>query len=208
MVHLGGRDRAKLERVARLAGKAARIVVADITTRAGIAALARRTRAGLDILVHSAGLYRQESIEAINAKAWAELDAVNLHAPVILTMACLAQLRAVSGQVVFINSTAGLHAGPRTLAYAAGKHGLRAAADALRQQVSPDGIRVLSVFPGRTDTPMQRAILKAEKRTAPPGTLLRAEDIADMVLAALKAPRSSEVTEIVMRPSKPLPAGR
>lgn len=182
--------------------------MADITSRAGIARLARSTRAGLDILVHSAGLYRQEPIEAITARAWAKLDAINLHAPVILTAACLPQLRAVSGQVVFINSTAGLQAGPRTLAYAAGKHGLRAAADALRQQVSADGVRILSVFPGRTDTPMQRAILKAEKRTAPPGTLMSAEDVAAMVLAALKAPRSSDVTEIVMRPARPLPTGR
>ena len=55
-----------------------------------------------------------------------------------------------------------------------------------RQEVNGDGIRVLSIFPGRTDTPMQREILAKERRTAPYGTLLRPEDVASMVIAALK----------------------
>jgi short-subunit dehydrogenase len=121
-----------------------------------------------------------------------------------LTAACLPQLRAASGQVVFINSSAALAASAGLSAYAAAKRGLQAATDALRQEVNGDGIRVLSVFPGRTDTPMQQAVLAAEQRVAPPGTLMRAEDVAAMVLASLEVPRTSEVTDIIMRPMRKL----
>jgi|SRR5579883_2810973 len=203
-VRLVGRNRAALARVARLAGRDARISVADITTRNGIAALARATRPALDVLVHCAGAYLKGPVGSIRAESWSALDAVNLHAPILLTAACLPQLRAATGQIVFINSTAGLQAGPGMLPYAAGKHGLRCAVDILRQEVNPDGLRVVSIFPGRTDTPMQRAVLAAEGRPAPRGTLMRPEDVAGLVLAALKLPLTAEVTDIVMRPLRPL----
>lgn len=203
-MRLVGRDRQKLEAVAKTAGRTARVAVVDITKSAAVTALARAARPTLDVLVHSAGAYASGTIDELDADSWAELDAINLHAPMLVTRACLPALRAAGGQVVFINSQAGLNAGAGTLAYAAGKQGLRAAVDAFRQQVNPDGIRVLSVFPGRTDTPMQRAILATEKRSAAEGMLMQPDDVAAMVVAALKLPRSAEVTDIVMRPLRPL----
>lgn len=203
-VRLVGRDREKLETVAEQAGSAARIAVVDITKEPALAGLARASLPTLDVLVHSAGAYLTGTIDEIDARAWAELDAINLHAPIALTAACLPALKAARGQVVFVNSQAGLNAGATTLAYAAGKQALRAATDSLRQRVNADGIRVLSIFPGRTDTPMQQEILKAENRRAEDGMLMRTEDIAAMAVAALRLPRSAEVTDIVMRPMRPL----
>jgi NADP-dependent 3-hydroxy acid dehydrogenase YdfG len=199
-----GRDRTRLESVAAEAGSSARVAVVDITKGPALVALARAALPTLDVLVHSAGSYARGSVDDLDAEAWAALDAINLHAPILLTRECLPALRAATGQVVFINSQAGLNASASTLAYAAGKQGLRAATDALRQQVNAEGIRVLSIFPGRTDTPMQQAILAAEKRIAAAGMLMQPEDVADMVIAALKLPRSAEVTEIMMRPMRPL----
>jgi NADP-dependent 3-hydroxy acid dehydrogenase YdfG len=43
-----------------------------------------------------------------------------------------------------------------------------------------------------------------EQRTAPYGTLLRPEDVASMVIAALKLPATAEVTDIIMRPMQTL----
>lgn len=205
-VCLVGRHRPALARVAELTNGAGRVCAADISTKAGRAEVARRTRHGLSVLVHSAGAYPRHS--ATRGEAWTALDATNVHAPVLLTHACLSQLRRSAGQVVFVNSTSGLHTGTAPLAYAAGKHALRCAADILRQEMNPHGIRVLSIFPGRTDTPMQRAVLSSENRAAPRGALMRPEDVAEMVLAALKLPRSAEVTDIIMRPLRPLPSSR
>ena len=182
----------------------ATVLTADLATDGGRAFVAERVHPELDVLVHSAGAYLRSSITALSVERWAALDAINLHAPILLTAAVLPQLRAARGQVVFINSSAGLRAGSGLLAYAAGKHGLRAAADVLRQEVSGDGIRVLSMFLGRTDTPMQQAILAEERRAAPPGALMRPTEVAKMVLAALTLPRTAEVTDIMMRPMRPM----
>ncbi len=202
-VILAGRTAELLRETAGLCG-GGEVVVADLATEAGVEAVARVAPAALPVLVHSAGLYLRHSVADTAAPDWGAIHLVNVQAPMRLTAACLPALRAAAGYVVFINSTAGLRAGAGTGAYAASKHALRAAADALRQEVNADGIRVLSVFPGRTDTPMQEAVLRAEGRTARPGTLLYPEDIASMVVAALLLPPRAEVPELTIRPSSPL----
>ena len=202
-VILAGRTAESLRETARLGG-GGEVVVADLATEAGVDTVARAAPSALQVLVHSAGLHLRQSIADTAAPEWGAIHAVNVQAPMRLTAACLGALRAAAGYVVFINSTAGLRVGAGTGAYAASKHALRAAADALRQEVNADGIRVLSVFPGRTDTPMQEALLAAEGRTAPPGKLLYPEDIASMVVAALLLPPRAEVPELTIRPSSPL----
>ena len=59
------------------------------------------------------------------------------------------------GQVVLVNSSAGLIAKAGVGQYSATKHALKAVADSLREEVDREGIRVLSIFPGRTATPTQ-----------------------------------------------------
>jgi len=201
---LVGRDAERLRSAAAQIGGDTAVLAADLTEEAGIAAVAAATRPHLHLLVHSAGQYQRGPVATLGADAWRALDAINLHAPLLLTAACLPQLRAAGGDVVFINSSAGMRAGAGLAAYAAGKHGLRAAVDALRQEVNGDGIRVLSIFPGRTATPMQDAVLAAEGRHADPDRLLRPDDVAQMLLAALALPRTAEVTDIVIRPMRPL----
>src|SRR5205814_5493842 len=79
----------------------------------------------------------------------------NLRAPYVLTQFFYPQLQRTRGQVVFINSTTGVNARPLVTAYAAVKHGLRGLADAFRLESAADGIRVISIYPGQTATPMQ-----------------------------------------------------
>ena len=204
-VLLVGRDSAKLAAVAEVVPSPVRIIAADIATSEGRAAIRDAVGERLDVLVNSAGQYLREPVASLSAEAWDALDAVNVRAPILLSQAVLTQLKSVQGQIVFINSSTGLVAGGQGMAaYAAGKHALKAAAEVLRQEVNRDGVRVLSVYPGRTDTAMQAAILAAEGRVAQAGALMRPEDVADMVVAALRLPRTAEVTDIVMRPMRPL----
>ncbi len=203
-VVLVGRREKLLREVATEAGGAARVLVSDVATREGVAAVASALPPALHVLVHSAGEFRYGPLEHTTDADWTALEAVNVRAPMLLTAACLPALRAARGQVVFVNSTAALRSAPGAGAYVATKHALRAATDVLRQEVNADGVRVLSVFPGRTDTPMQHAVLAAEGRQYNPDALLRPEDVAAMVLAALVLPRSAEVTDIILRPARPM----
>ncbi len=63
-----------------------------------------------------------------------------------------------------------------------------------------DGLRVLSVFLGRTASPMQAAIHRLEGREYRPERLIQPQDVATVVINALSLPRSVEVTDISMRP--------
>jgi NADP-dependent 3-hydroxy acid dehydrogenase YdfG len=84
--------------------------------------------------------------------------------------------------------------------YSATKHALKAITDSLREEVNADGIRVLSVFPGRTATPQQATLYKLGRKDYQADLLLQPEDIASIVIAALTLPHTAEVTEIHIRP--------
>jgi NADP-dependent 3-hydroxy acid dehydrogenase YdfG len=118
-----------------------------------------------------------------------------------LTQALLPMLRAGQAQVVFINSLVGLNAKGNSSQYSATKHALKALADGLRQEVNSDGLRVLSVFLGRTASPLQAAVHRMEGKIYNADLLVQPEDVAGLVLSALSLSRSAEVTDITIRHS-------
>ena len=103
---------------------------------------------------------------------------------------------------MFINSTVGLTARANVGAYAATKHALKALADALRDEINPAGVRVLSVYPGRTAGERQALIFELEGRDYAPETLMQPEDVAAAVVAALTLPRTAELTDLRVRPMR------
>jgi NAD(P)-dependent dehydrogenase (short-subunit alcohol dehydrogenase family) len=109
----------------------------------------------VDSLLHVAGVADLGRVGELTPKVWNRTLAANLVAPAELTRLFLPQLRMSRGNVVFVNSGAGLNAHAEWSAYAASKHGLKALADSLRQEEHGNGVRVTSVYPGRTATPMQ-----------------------------------------------------
>ncbi len=154
----------------------------------------------IDVLVHAAG---DIVLGDMNSSTIDDLDRqykINLRSPYLLTQKLLPRVRARRGQVVFINSSMGVHARANVGQYAATKHALKAMADSLRDEVNPAGVRVLSVFAGRTATPMQQTIYRLEKKAYDAHLLLQPEDIASVVIHALTLPRTAEVTDIHIRP--------
>jgi short-subunit dehydrogenase len=154
----------------------------------------------VDFLIHCAGVIYlgptlENSVDSLDKQF-----SINVRGPYVLTQAFLPMLKASHGQIVFINSSAGLTAGPNVGQYAATKHALKAMADSLRGEVNPDGIRVLSVFNGRTATPMQAAVHAIEGRRYCPEKLIQPDDIASVVIHALSLPRTAEITDVQIRP--------
>lgn len=161
---------------------------------------------GLDIVVHCAGTISLGSVERSEICDFDEQFRTNLRAPFALTQQLLPMLKQSRGDIVFINSTAALGPRPGVAQYAATKAALRAVTDSLRGEINADGVRVLSIFPGRTATPGQKQIHASEGRDYVAEQLMQPDDVASMVVAALELPRTAEVTDIVMRPTvKPPP---
>ncbi len=203
-----GRDTAALDRlVAEGAARGTPLHVhpAELTDDLTVKQLVASVHAFVDdvaVLVHSAGLYRRGALAGADL---ADLDrqyGVNLRAPYALTQLLLPDLTRTCGDVIFINSTQGLTAGPQVGQYAATKHALRAIADSLRAELGPLGPRVCTISPGRTATPMQEKIFEEEGRAWRPEELLAPEDIAAMVLAVVALPLRAEVTDMVILPSR------
>ena len=176
---------------------------ADLGLESDIATLVANLKQdvkGIDILVHSAGVIQLSSFECASADQLDWHYKVNVRAPFLLTQGLLPMIKARQGQIVFVNSTAGLRAGANASQYASTKHALKAVADSLREEVNAAGIRVLSLFLGRTASPMQAGVHEMEHRKYSPELLMQPEDVAAVVINALTLPRTAEVTEVSMRP--------
>jgi NADP-dependent 3-hydroxy acid dehydrogenase YdfG len=206
-----GRNRERLESLAEDVPQAIGEVVpvvADLERDEDLAAAGDEILSGsdrVDVLVHSAGAITLGGFDSISPADFDRQYRVNLRAPVVLTQALLPALKRAEGQVVFINSSAGLRASADNVLYAATKHGLKAIADGLREEVNPDRVRVISVYTGRTATPMQASVHDHEGRQYLPELLLRPDDVVEVVLAALAVPPSGEVTDVNVRPIAKLP---
>lgn len=154
-------------------------------------------------MLHIAGVVDLAPVEALGLDSWQHQLAVNLTSPAMLTRALLPALRPARGTVVFVNSSAGQVANPAWSAYAASKFGLRALADALRAEEVTHGVRVTSVFPSRTATPMQQRVHEQEGAVYDPGRWLRPETVAGTILHVLDLPPDATVPEVSLRPAPP-----
>jgi len=156
----------------------------------------------LDILVHSAGVFEGGSVEDVDADSLLRQFRVNTLAPYALTRLFLPVIRRRRGQIVFINSRAGLTVWANIAQYAATKYALRAIADGLRAEVARDGVRVLTVYPGKTATALQQAIQESAGKKYDPTLFPQPEDVAQVVIAALTLPINAEMTDVIVRPQQ------
>jgi NADP-dependent 3-hydroxy acid dehydrogenase YdfG len=201
-----GRDGEVLEALAKAAGGLTERVLAcrvDLTVDASIAEAAARligALGGVDVLVHGAGVFEMGPHESATVCGLDRQYQTNVRGPYALTQVLLPHLRARRGQIVFVNSTVGLEARAGVGQYASTQHALRAIADALRAEINADGVRVLSIYLGRTATARQARIFRLEGRSYVPELLIQPDDVAEMVMTCLQLPRTVEVTEIRMRP--------
>lgn len=195
--------------VARSSGRAAelerahagaQVVVADLADPGTLNGLGRQVDGPVDALVHAAGVVELGPVARLRLADWEEQLAVNLVAPAVLTRELLPQLRQARGTVVFVNSGAGLTAHAEWSGYAASKFGLRGLADALRAEESDHGVRVTSVYPGRTATPMQQKVHEQEGKDYDASEWISADTVAGMILHVLDLPVDATIPDVTVRP--------
>ena len=190
-----GRDAGKLERLCASLPHAQPVVLELTQPEAFQAALEPFSR--LDNLIHNAGTVELGNVQETPLAVWRDMLEVNLLACVELTRVCLPRLREARGQVLFVNSTAGMSAGAGWGAYSASKFALRAFAESLRAEETPN-LRVMSVFPGRTATPMQQKVRGQEGLGYEPERYTQPETLASTIKTMLETPRDSVLTEVIV----------
>lgn len=157
----------------------------DVTDAAAAEALIAQTLDAfgrIDVLVNNAGFNRRGNVIEQDPRQLAHVIAVNLGAPILLTALALPALRVRRGSVVMVASIAGQFPLDGEAAYSASKHGLRAFAFALREELRDTGVRVAVVSPGPVDTGFIRAELDHVPDLVFSAPLSTADDIAELVL--------------------------
>jgi NADP-dependent 3-hydroxy acid dehydrogenase YdfG len=183
-----------------------RRLIADLERPEDIAdAVATLGLEHLDALVHNAGVAHIAPVGGQSLEWWRRTMTVNVVAVAELTRVLLPALRASSGHVVFVNSGAGLTAGPRWGSYAASKHALKALADSLRGEEQGAGVRVTSLYPSHFKTDMQRSVREQFDSDYDLDRATSVDSIAEAVTATLDMPSDMVVNEMRIEPPNPLP---
>ena len=187
-----GRDR---EALAELSRRSERLVphAADLLTDE----LEELIPARVDALVHAAGISPSTGVEETTPGQWERVFALNVTAGAALARHALPALRVARGTIVFVNSGAGTAARPRNTPYAASKHALRALANGLRVEEEGHGVRVSTVYPGPTDTPMFDGDVDR-------AALIRPASVAAAVVMAITASDDVQLADIHVRPRREL----
>ena len=116
----------------------------------------------LDIVVNNAGVAPAGKFLEQNTQVWADVMAVNVTAPAILTHAAGQHMMSQgSGKIINVASTSGILGKATLVAYSASKGALLQFTKALAAEWAKAGIQVNAIAPGAFATDAQRAVLDA-----------------------------------------------
>ena len=208
-VAVGARRADRLKTLAEDAPGEVLVLELDVTDRQSVqdAVAATIERFGaLDALVNNAGVMLSGMILDADTTEWTRMVETNLLGSMYAVHAALPHLLESKGAVVQISSTSGRASSAASGVYAATKFGITAFSEALRQEVTTQGVRVVVVEPGFVSTELASHITDPDiqamaKTMAESMRTLQPEDIAGAVLYALTQPEHVAVNEILIRPT-------
>ncbi len=166
------------------AQEGAKVILADVTDKEGMAVAAEIAEAGgdalyvhldvtnedewdsavksavsrfgkLDILVNNAGIWRRGHVLETSSEQWDDIMDVNAKGVFLGTKAAIPEMRkAGGGSIINISSTAGLVGSKTSAAYSASKGAVRIFTKSTAVQYAAERIRANSIHPGPIDTDM------------------------------------------------------
>ena len=201
------RTPARLERLLlelRGAGVAAEGLPADVGDEAQVKGLVQRvstTLGTIDTLVNNAGMLVAKPFLDLTLEDWDATMRTNLRSLFLVTREVLPGMRTLGrGDIVNISSLAGRNGFVGGTAYVASKHAVLGFSKSLMLEERKNNIRVIAVCPGSVDTGM---LANQPLLPSVPEKILRPEDVAETILAALQLPGRALVSELDIRPTNP-----
>jgi NAD(P)-dependent dehydrogenase (short-subunit alcohol dehydrogenase family) len=195
MLALVSRNGAALEELARSLPTKSSVHSCDVSDANAVAALftdIKKQHGRVDILINNAGIATaNQSVADFNIAQWQEVMRVNVDGtffcskfaiPLMGTGATIVNIASVAAQKVF----------PNLSAYTVSKQAVVAFSGVLREELRPRQIRVLVLTPGAVDTDIWEQFWP----DAPRERMIKAEDVAAMLVTALKMPVEATVEHI------------
>ncbi len=157
----------------------------------------------IDVLINSAGIIMNGSVENTNLDEWDKMMNINLRSLFFLMNRCVPFLEKTQGNIVNVSSVAGLRAFPNVIAYCVSKAAVDQLTRCAALELAPKKIRVNAVNPGVTVTKLHKRsgmndaeyekFLEHSKTTHPIGRVGEAEEVADLIYF-LASPKASWIT--------------
>ncbi|HEX5633392.1 MAG TPA: SDR family oxidoreductase [Gemmatimonadales bacterium] len=199
-----GQKVAAVQRELEEAGIVAAGVPADVGVEADVTRAVQDVTGRLgpiDTLVNNAGVLIAKPFLELTLEEFDRTMTTNVRSLFLVTRAVLPAMRAQGrGDIVNIASLAGRNGFAGGTAYTASKHAVLGFSRSLMLETRKEGIRVVAICPGSVATTMltDQPMLKADHER-----ILRPEDVAATVLAALLLPERALVSELDVRPTNP-----
>ena len=204
-VFITARRQAELDKAVSLIGNNVTAIQSDVTKVEDlnrIAATVKAEKGVVNIVVASAGVTEQGAIDTLTPEHFDKVFNLNAKAPVF-TVQTLLPLMRDGGSIILVGSGMHVMGIPGHTAYAATKAALRSYARTWAAEFKDRGIRVNTLSPGVTDTPMldsqaaglgdRDSLLKMYLSMIPFGRLGQAEELANAALF-LASEQSSYMT--------------
>jgi len=189
-----GRNQERLNELKRELGDSIYVYRADVSKKEDRISLVEYLKSKnyeLDVLVNSAGILRNGTIENTSLDVWNEVIETNLTSAFHLMNLCVPLLEKKKGSIVNVSSVTGIRSFPNILAYCVSKAGVDHLTRCAALELAPKGIRVNAVNPGVVvtnchlnsgmDEETYNRFLERSKTTHPIGRVGKAEEIADLI---------------------------
>jgi NAD(P)-dependent dehydrogenase (short-subunit alcohol dehydrogenase family) len=153
-----------------------------------------------DCLVLNAGMGLTGPWQEFPARRLSRMLQVNVETPFRLVQRLLPSLRASAAgsergaRVLAISSMAGVVSQPHSSAYGASKAALISLCETLNVEESDNGICATAISPGFVDTDMTAWV----RDRVDPAQMIRASDVAELILALIRMSRWAVVPNVVM----------
>lgn len=180
--------------------------LADVTEMSQLERIASETihnHAQIDVLVNSAGIIKNGTIESTTLDDWDKMLDINLRSVFVLSQKCVPFLVETKGSIVNVSSVAGTRSFPNVLAYCVSKAAIDQLTRCSALELAAKGVRVNAVNPGVVVTNIHKrggmqeddyeAFLEHSRETHPIGRVGTPQEVAELIYY-LASERSSWIT--------------
>lgn len=152
------------------------------------------------ILVNNAGIGVVSPLEKMKIQEIDDMLNTNLRGLILLTREVLpSMIKRKTGVVVNISSVAGKIGISEMAVYSASKFAVNGFSSALLEEVRGNNIKVVSISPGMVDTEIHKGQYSEKRKD-----MIQPEEVAEACLLAASPSETSTVSEIVIRPRRPI----